>query len=213
MPWKPSRLRPCTWPSSIRGDGSSRDPVLAVTKGGMLVGPDNGLLEPAARRLGLVEVRVLDRPEWFRAPVSRTFHGRDVFAPVAAHLAAGVSPDRVGSTKAALRPLALPVPSRGPGRICGEVIHVDHFGNLVTNVPASALDDFPVAQLSVRICDVSIAALSLAYAAAPAGSLLAITGSWGTLEIALRDGNAAKRLSAGRGTEVTVTFGSRPTTG
>lgn len=195
------------------GVGSSRDPIVAVTERGMLVGPDNGLLEPAARRLGLVEVRVLDRPEWFRAPVSRTFHGRDVFAPVAAHLAAGVTPDRVGSPKAALCPLALPVLSRETGRICGEVIHVDHFGNLVTNIPAAALDDFPVAGLSVRVFDVSITALSLAYTAAPAGSLLAIIGSWGTLEIALRDGSAAKRLSAGRGTDVTVTSGPCPTTG
>lgn len=186
------------------GVGSARDPVAAFCERGILVGPDNGLLQPAAERLGLREVRRLDRDELFRRPVSRTFHGRDVFAPVAAHLACGLAGEAIGSPRAALQPLPIPDVRRGADGVHGEVVHVDHYGNLITNIAAREILNFPDDRLSVRIAAVSIPRLSPSYAAVSDGSLLAVIGSWDTLEIAVRNGSAAKRLAAGRGTTVTV---------
>jgi hypothetical protein len=186
------------------GVGSAREPVAVFTERGILVGPDNGLLQPAAERLGLCEVRRLDREELFRHPVSRTFHGRDIFAPVAAHLASGLAGTSVGSLCAGLHPLPMPAVRRAAGALHGEVIHVDHYGNLITNIAAGEILNFPADRVSVRIAGVSISPVSPSYAAVSEGALLAIIGSWGTLEIAVRDGSAAGRLAVGRGTAVTV---------
>ncbi len=186
------------------GVGTERRPVVVVTKRAFLVGPDNGLLTPSAAVLGVREVRRLEQSEFFRHPVSQTFHGRDVFAPVAAHLAAGVSPDRLGPIAPALQPLCLPEPRRECGAIHGEVLYVDRFGNLITNVPAAQLAAYPPSAVCVSIAGVSIAAIASSYAAVPRGAPLAVIGSAGLLEIAVRDGNAAEELGAGVGTPITV---------
>ena len=188
------------------GVGSARDPVAVVTERGTLVGPDNGLLEPSASRLGLCEVRRLERRDLFRAEVSRTFHGRDVFAPIAARLAAGMDAAELGPRLERLTPLALPVPRRGDFVVRGEVIYVDRFGNLLTNISDTDLSTFHGRSLSVTIRRVSIDALVDAYSAVRSGMPLAIVGSWGLLEIAVRDGNAAEKLDAARGTPVSVTW-------
>ncbi len=187
------------------GVGSARDPIAIVTERGVLVGPDNGLLHPAALAMGVREVRRLERTDLFRQPVSHTFHGRDIFAPVAAHLAAGWPPHELGSLLPAPRPLVLPAPRCEPGRVDGEVMYIDRFGNLITNIPATALAGFPTPEVSVSIRGVRIAPIVAAYAAVPEGSLLAIIGSWGVLEVAVRDGSAAEHLAADIGTAVTVT--------
>jgi len=186
------------------GVGSERRPLLVVTERGVLVGPDNGLLHPAAVACGLRELRVLDRAERFRRPVSRTFHGRDVFAPVAAHLACGTPPAELGSPATGMVELPLPAPRRDGGVVHGEVIYVDRFGNLVTNIPAAELASFPAQNLSVNVAGVSGIPIASSYAAAPEGALLAITGSWGLIEVAVRNGSAAQRLGAGRGAAVSL---------
>jgi len=192
------------------GVGSARAPILVVTDRGVLVGPDNGLLVPSAESLGLREARRLEASRYFRGDVSRTFHGRDIFAPVAAHLAAGVPPEMFGPPLAQLHPLAIPTPRQETDRIMGEVIHVDHFGNLMTNIPAgavAALDGPAVAELAGG----RIMPLARAYADVPVGEPLALVNSWGRIEIAVRDGNAAQVFAAGSGTVVSVriTVGSR----
>ena len=113
-----------------------------VTDRAFFVGPDNGLLAPAAAALGVRAVRRLTREEFFHRPVSDTFHGRDVFAPVAAHLAAGTPPESFGPELTGLQPLDLPAPRIEPGAVHGEVVYVDRFGNLITNIPAAALTSF-----------------------------------------------------------------------
>jgi S-adenosylmethionine hydrolase len=188
------------------GVGSAREPVAVITERAVLVGPDNGLLHPAAEKLGLREVRRLDRSEIFRSPVSQTFHGRDVFAPVAAHLGAGLDPASVGSPWPGLAPLPVPPVRRASDGLHGEVVHVDGYGNLITNVTAGEILGFSPTRVSVRIAGVTISSLSTAYAAVPSGTLLAIIGSWGTLEIAERDGNAARRLGASRRMPVVVSL-------
>lgn len=191
------------------GVGSSRLPVAVVTERCTLVGPDNGLLYPSATVLGIREVRRLEREKFFRSEVSQTFHGRDIFAPVAAHLAAGVPPHEVGERVDRLQPLDIPAPRREATGVSGEVIYVDRFGNLVTNIRAEDLSTFPVQDLSVSISQVSLPAPVSSYAAVEPGQPLAIVGSWGHLEVAVRNGDAARHFSAGVGTAVRVARGSK----
>jgi S-adenosylmethionine hydrolase len=191
------------------GVGTARRPIAVSAGGHCFVGPDNGLLGfcfeiPGARGV------VLQNPRYRRAPVSRTFHARDVFAPAAAHCSRGVPLRALGP------PLADPVrlPSRGPrvrrGRVTGEVIWVDRFGNLLTNVRAEDVAGDPAAW-SLRIGRARIPALVGTYGDCPAGRLGALLDSSGRIEIFVREGSAARRLGAGPGTPVSL--GSRsPTT-
>jgi len=192
------------------GVGSARDAVAVVTERAVLVGPDNGLLAPAAAALGGVrDVFGLENAALFRQPVSRTFHGRDVFAPVAAHLARGLDPAELGPRRARMTPLSLAEPVISPAAARGEVIHVDRFGNLLTNLGADLLgadllDAFRGHRVSVTVAGMSAAALVATYADAAPGALVALVSSWGTLEVAVRDGNAALQLGVGRGAAVVV---------
>jgi S-adenosylmethionine hydrolase len=180
------------------GVGSPRLAIaLETPRGDRLVGPDNGLLVPAAERLGgIVRVVELNSSVYWRvlAP-SASFHGRDIFGPVAAHLANGVPLERVGTPVDDPVRYALPTSAGG----VGEVIHVDTYGNLVTNVPAAQLPPRFVVKVNAQS-----ARLAAYYAAVPPGGLLAMIGSSGLLEISVRDGNAAHVTGAQRGTPVSV---------
>jgi S-adenosylmethionine hydrolase len=186
------------------GVGSARTPLLVVTERACFVGPDNGLLAPAAATFGIRSVRRLANTRYFRQQVSDTFHGRDVFAPVAAHLAAGTPPEAFGDELADLQRLDLPEPRVEPGAVHGEVIYVDHFGNLITNIAAGALTRFHPQSLSVRVAGMTLSPIAASYAAVAPGAPVAVIGSWSTLEVAVRDGNAAEQLRAGIATPVTV---------
>jgi S-adenosylmethionine hydrolase len=142
----------------------------------------------------------LNRPEFWLPGVSRTFHGRDIFAPVSAHLAWGLRPEQLGS------PIGDPVcwplirPIRHPdGHITGQVVYADHFGNLITNVPGEWIAG---GRWQVRAGGNRINGISATYADAERGALLALVGSGGTLEIAVREGNAVERLGGGVGERV-----------
>jgi S-adenosylmethionine hydrolase len=162
------------------------------------------------RRMRAVELT--DQHYW-RQPVSQTFHGRDIFAPVAAHLSRGISLGRLGRTLRELLAFPLPAPERLPdGGMRGEVIHVDRFGNLVTNLRPENLPPGgePVFTLTPTLSllgrgrkPVTVRWLSASYADA-ASDLLAVVGSSGRIEIAVRNGSAAGQLGAGRGTRVEV---------
>lgn len=186
------------------GVGSARAAIVVTTPRAFLVGPDNGLLAPAAARLGVRSVHRLSNESFFRPPVSPTFHGRDVFAPVAAHLAAGAPPEAFGEALAALAPLNVPEPVIEPSGMRGEVLYIDRFGNLVTNISAEALSAFRGSGVFVRIATMSPLLLTHTYADAAPGAPLAVIGSWGMLEIAVRDGSAAEHFGAGIGTPVAV---------
>ncbi len=186
------------------GVGSARQAALVVAPRALLIGPDNGLLAPAARVLSATSIHRLERQDLFRHPVSQTFHGRDVFAPVAAHLAAGVPPESVGPKIASLQPLDLPEPRAETGAVHGEVVYVDHFGNLVTNISAAAIAGFRPPDVSVRIAGMRVSPLAATYAAVCSGTAVAVIGSWGMLEVAVRDGNAAARFGAGVATPISV---------
>jgi S-adenosylmethionine hydrolase len=180
------------------GVGSARRAIaLRCARGDVFVGPDNGLLVPAVERLGGVRASVeLTETAYWRPNASSTFHGRDIFGPVAGRLAAGLPLEYLGQAIADVRrPFALPEP-RG---LKGEVVHVDTYGNLITNVPAHSLPD----RFHVRLGGYQIEPVDI-YAAAAPGALIALIGSAGLLEISARNGSAAAVTGATRGTPVSV---------
>lgn len=191
------------------GVGSGRRPIMIETDRGLLVGPDNGILCPAAAVLGRGRARLLANERFFVRPVSQTFHARDIFAPVAAHLSRGVAPKEVGPELDGIVELALPVPRQSGAAVAGEVVHVDHFGNLITNITADLVSRFPAQPVSVSINETPIGALLATYSGVLEGAPVALIGSWGSVEIAIRNGNAAETFAAGPGTPVTVALESR----
>lgn len=183
------------------GVGSERRAVAARIGGRWLVGPDNGLLTLAARD-GVEDARSLDPDRIGLEPFSDTFHGRDLFAPAAARLAAGGDPGELGP---ALDPdglvrLELEAPRRRGESILGTVVHVDRFGNLVTDVPSEWLPEDPVAEIGEH----RVRGLAGSFAAVDRGEPVLIRGSAGTLEVCVREGRASETLGAGRGAEVVV---------
>lgn len=181
------------------GVGSARRALAVRTPRAFGVGPDNGALTPLLDRAE--RVVAIDEAAWMRPPASRTFHGRDLFAPAAAALARGVSLESLGGSAPEPVRLRLPEAAAEGGALRGEVLHVDRFGNLITNVRGEAL-------ASWRRFEVEIAGRRVA---GPAGSyaegepaLRALVGSGGRLEIALREGDAARALGAGPGETLRV---------
>jgi len=179
------------------GVGSARRAVaIRARRGDVFIGPDNGLLWPAVERLGgLAQAIELSEPRFWRHNPSSTFHGRDLFGPNAGHLANGVPLDQLGRPIDDPQKLEFPKP-RG---LDGEVIHVDTYGNLITNLPAASLPEhFEVRLGAHRI------SRATHYAAVAEGGLLALIGSSGLLEISARNASAAAITGARRGNSVLV---------
>jgi S-adenosylmethionine hydrolase len=187
--------------------------VVVETESGILIGPDNGLLAPAAEHAGIKRLIECNNQGYWLPHVGATFHGRDIYAPVAAHLSCGVALKSVGEIGVPLTPLALPLARREQvgeqTQIRGTVIWVDRFGNLITNITAHDIEAFPPQELSVSIGDAVIDGLVSAYAAVPDGDLLALLNSWGLVEIARRNGSAGEHVGVGTGVPIVVTHGIR----
>lgn len=182
------------------GVGGPRRPLVLHQGGRWFVGPDNGLFTTF-----LTDDAVVHAIEPGLAPgtLSATFHGRDLFAPLAARLAAGRPPERLGPTVSDPVRLAWPAPRREPGGVGGEVIHVDGFGNLVTNLRCADLAGVG-AEPTVEVAGMRMVGLNTTYAERTAGECLALFGSGGRLEIAVARGDAAKILGVGVGAGVRV---------
>ena len=201
------------------GVGTSRKAVALVTPAGSFCAPDNGLLsyvlndhltEDQAsfgpREFGApvtipvpdgCEAFELSNPEYMLDPVSDTFHGRDIFTPGAAHLASALEPHRLGEPLHEITILNLFTLEKSGSAVAGRIIHVDRFGNVVTNIPASQL---PQGDVVVEIADTTVHGLSTTFA--DADGLLALIGSHGYLEIAENLGSAAQSLNVGVGDAV-----------
>jgi S-adenosylmethionine hydrolase len=188
------------------GVGGSRRPIAARTKRFTVVGPDNGLLSLALAQEEVETVVHLTEPRFHLPEVSHTFHGRDVFAPVAAHLARGVAIGELGEVITDYKQIHLPEPDRHNGHIAGVILEIDRFGNLSTNIPRTMLPDGE--SLNVRIAGHNLAGLCSTYSDVPPGKLLALIGSQDTLEIACRNGSAQDKLGVDRGQTVTITWHS-----
>lgn len=187
------------------GVGSARRAILIQTRNAFFVGPDNGLLSLAAPSETVERIVHLTNPQYFLPSQSHTFHGRDVFAPVAAHLSLGVAPERFGSTVPTMARLTLPPVRHEETGLTGSVIYVDHFGNLITNITETDLQPFSKEHLLVSIGAVRIDGLVASYAAVEIGAWAALINSWGMLEIAVRNGSAARQLGVLPGQPISVT--------
>jgi S-adenosylmethionine hydrolase len=192
------------------GVGTARLPVAVQTRAGArFVGPDNGVLSLALEEAGPSRAVELRAPRYRLARVSATFHGRDIFAPAAAHLWRGVKLESLGPpVREGLTHLELAEPREGVEELRGEVLYVDGFGNLVSNIARDALARFearfPAMRLSVRIGTGAPIEILQAYGDARNGVPLATFGSFELLEIAVREGSAARHFAAGPGAMVTV---------
>lgn len=170
----------------------------------VLVGPDNGLLSLAAARAPRAHAYELDRRELHRGEVGNTFHGRDVFAPIVGRLAGGTALADCGRSLAELMLLPGAGARRRGAAIDAPVIYVDRFGNLMLDLRREDLSDFLPAEVSVTIRGVRIRGISSHYAAVAPRRPLLVWNSWDRLEIAVRDGSAARRLRARVGDRVRV---------
>lgn len=183
------------------GVGTKRALLLAEAGGQLLLAPDNGVLTFAIEALGGSNtVRQLSESKFWHSNPSPTFHGRDILAPVAAHLGLGISPAQLGPPVTSWSRLTEPKPQRVAAGVQGVVVFVDGFGNLITNIPATMLAAAPA---RVRVGNRE-APMVRTYGEALPGALVALIGSSDRLELAVVDGNAAKTLNLGVGQAVTV---------
>ena len=191
------------------GVGSDRA-ILACEHGGFrFIAPDNGLLCIALGERALEGARAVESGDCRLGEVSRTFHGRDIFAPAAARLSLGRGIDTIGPPCGDYVRAGFPKPTRiGKGEIDAEVIHVDSFGNLISNVEEEGAVLGRCDDINLRIRGRSISGLKEAYCSAAPGELIALWGSSGLLEISVRGGSAAENLGAGRGTRFRLFHGT-----
>jgi S-adenosylmethionine hydrolase len=209
------------------GVGSMRRPIAVEAGGYRFVGPDNGVLTYALAELGKSQAVELTNSEYRLEEVSHTFHGRDIFAPAAAHLAAGVPLTLLGDViSEGLATLPIPEMQIGGKYVLGEVVHIDHFGNIVTSIghlrwlgmerlmlrphlreQGTQPLPVPAEDVTVTIHDQTCVGVRHSYAESRRGDLIALVGSSGYLEIAVNQGNAALRLDAAIGDRVEVEIG------
>ena len=178
------------------GVGTDRRPILVKSRNHLFVGPDNGLFWPIIKSDPQVLMVHLTNQNYFLPRISRTFHGRDIFAPVAGHLSLGVDPLAMGERL--IDPIRLPdaTPILEGGTLLGRAVRVDHFGNVITNIHREELARFlGNRQLLIQIGNETITGIVNTYADGPKGKLLALFGSTDHLEIAVNSGRADRLLN------------------
>ena len=186
------------------GVGSARRAIVVETAQHRFVGPDNGLFSAVLHReptWNAFEIRI---SAYFRSVVSPTFHGRDIFGPVAAHLCNGVPSAELGPRIADPARLDLWTVQERENAVVGRIVHVDHFGNAISNLEKRRLG---YGDVRVRVGDYAFYRVCRTYAEVPEGEALVLYGSDDTLEVAINGGNAARKMELRRGDRVTVDFG------
>ena len=187
------------------GVGTSRPIVLVQHAGHFFVAPDNGLLSRVVPQVQPERVWVVTRSQYWLHPVSATFHGRDIMAPVAARVAAGHPPADFGEPGWTLTSLDWPQPQVEPDQICGQVLTADSFGNLITNIPRNVLERWARGDSCLIDCaGHTLRECVRTYAERPAGTPIALFSSNQRLELAVVQGSAATTLGAGPDAEVRV---------
>jgi len=183
------------------GVGTSRRAIAVETERAFFVAPDNGLLTPVLKEENVHRIVALTEPRYWLPAPSATFHGRDIFAPVAAHISRGVPLEEMGTPIDEPVLLDWPYPHKRPdGSIVGHVLHIDRFGNIITDIRRENLDGDVVVEIAGRC----IQGLKRTFAEVEVGEPLAYIGSTGRLEIAIRQGNAASAFGIRRGDEILV---------
>lgn len=191
------------------GVGSSRAALAVRTRRYGFVGPDNGVLSLALAQEEIREIRRIENGQLCRQPVSATFQGRDVFAPVAAYLAQGGAWRRVGAVAQNWVRLEWPEPQVHEGSLVGRVLYVDRFGNAITNIGPAHLEKLGGGPVQVRLRGGRSGPVAGFYGAVPVGAMVAVVGSSGYLEVAVHRGSAAERLRLRAGDPVRVTTSQR----
>jgi len=190
------------------GVGSERRPLLARTEKYSFVAPDNGVLSLVFEREQRLSVRHISSDHYFLRPVSRTFHGRDVFAAVAGWLSKGVELANFGEEISDYTRFRMPQPKRlEDGRVQGVVLKVDKFGNVITNIAPQDVPQFFATgppQFRILAGKHEITSMRATYAEGTAGEVFGILGSMGFLELATNRGSAARALEVGKGAEIVV---------
>jgi S-adenosylmethionine hydrolase len=188
------------------GVGTQRRPILIQTKKGFFVGPDNGVLILAAQSQGIEHIYHVTNPKLMLPKTSSTFHGRDVFAPAAAHLDKGVQPTEFGpEIKDPINP-KFAIVKRRKGALIGEVMHIDGFDNIITNITEREVIQNQGEEFNVELPQVSLKLkFGKVYAEAKLKEPIVLIGSHGFLEIALNQDKAAEKLHIKAGDEVVLT--------
>ena len=181
------------------GVGSNRAAIVVRTSGYYFVGPDNGVLSWALAKEKVLEIRQAESQTYFRKPVSCTFHGRDIFAPVAAHLTQGVPIELLGGRSKDYVHLDWPKPQVVGGCLCGEIVYIDRFGNAISNIESPS-----ETATKVRVPGKLDCVIKRFYQEVPHGQSLAIVGSIGYLELSVNGSNAAKTFGLRIGDVVEV---------
>lgn len=187
--------------------GSERRALIIQTERGFLVGPDNGLLSLAAEKLGVKHIREITSKHIMPHHVSSTFHGRDIFAPTAAHLANGIPLEELGPEVTNLVRPSFTRTIKETGRIEGEVLHIDNFGNIITNIHENDIEYHKRNTIKIQLQQVKLQLqLSKTYADAKAQQPILLIGSQHYLEIAINHDNAANKLQVKTGDKIILTY-------
>jgi S-adenosyl-L-methionine hydrolase (adenosine-forming) len=197
------------------GVGTKRRPIMASSDGYHFVAPDNGVLSMVYAREDRMHVRHLTSEHYFRQPVSQTFHGRDIFSPVAAYLAKQVDSQKFGEEIEDFVKFAAPKPkATGENRIRAIVLKVDRFGNLITNItPEDIPALFAGGKFTISVGSRQITEIHSAYAEGEPGEVFGILGSMGYLEIVANRAAAAQLTGANKGSEVAIVLGETAAAG
>jgi S-adenosyl-L-methionine hydrolase (adenosine-forming) len=187
------------------GVGTARRPIFMEAGGHRFIAPDNGVLSMIyAREAG--KIRLISNDKYFRKPVSNTFHGRDIFSPVAAHVASGVQPSKLGKViDDYLRPAFQNPVQTGKRRWNGQALKVDRFGNIVTNFHAGDFADLARRNFEFTVGAEHVGVLARNYAEASPGELFTIVGSSGYYEISIGQASAGKATGCAAGSPVELT--------
>jgi S-adenosylmethionine hydrolase len=186
------------------GVGTERRPLLVSGQNQYFLAPDNGVLSGVYEQEHPVLVRNITSEHYFAQPVSKTFHGRDVFAPVAAWLSKSWQPGSMGEEISDFKRFAMPKPKEADGLVKGVVLKVDVFGNLVTNFRAEDMtpESLEKGTVNLQVGSHAVTRLVPTFAHGNAGEAIAYIGSSGYLEVAVNKGSASKTLGVGRGVPV-----------
>ncbi len=193
------------------GVGSHRKIILLKTDNYYFLAPNNGILSPIADSHPKAQVWAINRPDLYIKPLSKTFHGRDIFAPIAAHLIQGEPPDFMGIQLDLedLTHLQLPNPllDYSKGQLNGTVVDIDTFGNIITNITIDDINKLAIQQadLTIEINNRELRGIASCYSTRPPGEALAIFNSAGSLEIAINQGRANDILHVKLDTKVVIT--------
>ena len=189
------------------GVGSARRAIAVETERYYFVAPDNGLLSYALCKEKVCCAVNLTNPKYFLPQISNTFHGRDIFAPVAAHISRGVALNFLGGWITNIAQIPISTPDISESEIVGQIIYIDRFGNLITNISQELFASIRRERnFVIFVKDRQIQRIYNAYAESSAGELLGIFSSFGNLEIAINAGNTAETLGVKRGNPIKIRF-------